>query len=102
MKNRRFITAASRLPVKVKNTQGDIIMHHSITLNEAIETVSQLPAQQQEMLLEIVHHRLAEARRKGIADSAQQAKDDLANGRIKPQSAAALINELHQTLSDET
>lgn len=76
-------------------------MSHSTTLNEAIETVSSLPQQQQEMLLEICRHRMAEARREEIANAARKAKADFSQGRYKGQSADALIQELHQGIAEE-
>ncbi len=76
-------------------------MAHSTTLNDAIETVSSLPQQQQEMLLEICRHRLAAARREEIANAARKAKADFAQGKYKDQSADALIRELHQGIAEE-
>ena len=41
------------------------------TLDQAIDTVLELPPQQQEMLLEIIYRRQVEARRQAIAQDAQ-------------------------------
>ncbi len=42
------------------------------TLDQAIDTVLELPPQQQEMLLEIIYRRQVEARRQAIAHDAHQ------------------------------
>lgn len=77
-------------------------MAQPITLNQALDTVTQLPPQQQEMLLDILQHRLHEARRDEIAESARQAQADFQQGRLTAQSAAAVIQNLHQSLEDDT
>ncbi len=76
-------------------------MPQLMTLNQAIDTVTQLPLQQQEMLLEILQHRLSEARRDEIAEAAQQARADFQQGRQKARSADAVIQELRQSLEDD-
>jgi hypothetical protein len=42
-----------------------------VTLDEAIDTVLELPPEQQEMLLDIIYRRQVEARRQEIAGDAQ-------------------------------
>lgn len=76
-------------------------MPQPTTLNQAIDTVTQLPPQQQEMLLYILQHRLNEARRDEIAEAARQAQADFQQGRLKAQPADAVIQNLHQSLEDE-
>ncbi|MBK5931882.1 hypothetical protein [Halochromatium salexigens] len=76
-------------------------MVHPITLNQAIDTVTQLPLQQQEMLLDILRHRLNEARRQEIADAARQAQADFQQGRLTAKSADAVIQDLHRSLEEE-
>lgn len=76
-------------------------MSQPMTLNQAIDTVTQLPLQQQEMLLDILQHRLCEARRDEIAEAARQAQADFRQGRLTAQSADAVIQALHQSLDDD-
>ena len=76
-------------------------MPQPMTLNQAIDTVTQLPPQQQEMLMDILQHRLSEARRHEIAEAAQQAQADFQQGRLTAQSADAIIQDLHQSLEDD-
>lgn len=73
-------------------------MVHPMTLNQAIDTVTQLPLQQQEMLLDILRHRLNEARRQEIADAARQVQADFQQGRLTAKSADAVIQGLHFSL----
>ena len=68
------------------------------TLEQALDTVSQLPLEQQEMLLKIIENRLSETRRKEIAQDAQEAITAFHQGKLSPQSAEAVITELRETL----
>lgn len=70
-------------------------------LNQAIETVAQLPLQQQEMLLDILRHRLNEARREDIAEAARQAQADFHKGQLTARSADTVIQGLHHSLEDD-
>lgn len=76
-------------------------MSYPVTLSHAIDTISKLPLQQQEMLLDILQHRLSETRRQGIADAAQQARADFQQGQLKAETADVVIQDLHQSLADE-
>jgi len=69
-----------------------------ITLEQALDTVSQLPPEQQEMLIDIIQNRLIEARRQEMAQDAQAAIAAFHEGRLKPQSAEHIIAELRETL----
>ncbi len=75
-------------------------MVYPVTLNQAIDTVAQLPLQQQEMLLDILHHRLNEARRQEIADAARQARADFQQGQLTAKSADAVIQDSRRSLEE--
>jgi hypothetical protein len=72
------------------------------TLDQALDIVMQLPAEQQEMLLDILHRRLVEARRQEIARDAQESLADYSAGQLNPQSAAEGIAELHNSAFPST
>ena len=71
-----------------------------ITLNQVLEDASQLPDEQQEMLIEILRHRLYESRREEIARDAQQSLHDFRQGLFRPQSAQEIMAELDQFLDE--
>ena len=58
----------------------------TITLNQAIDTINQLPLEQQEMLVSIFQKRLIEIRRKQIAQDAQESLNAFHKGPYTPQS----------------
>ncbi|VAW40532.1 hypothetical protein MNBD_CHLOROFLEXI01-2348 [hydrothermal vent metagenome] len=68
---------------------------NTISLDKALETVMQLPSEQQEMLIDIVRNRQIEQRRQEIADDAQKSLAAFQAGKLKPQSTSKLIAELH-------
>jgi hypothetical protein len=70
------------------------------SLEDALNTVSQLTPEQQAMLVEIIHNRLVEARRREIAVDAKASIAAFRAGHLQPQPATAIIAEL-QSLSDE-
>ena len=70
------------------------------TLEQALNIVSQLPSEQQQMLVEIVQNRLIDIRRH---ENARDAKDALAafhQGQLKPQPFEDIIVELRETLQE--
>ncbi|MFZ0546252.1 MAG: hypothetical protein WAM60_12480 [Candidatus Promineifilaceae bacterium] len=71
------------------------------TLNEAIETVLQLPQEQQEMLLEIIQRRHIEERRREIASEAQASLGLFRAGELRPQSAQNVIAELRSSYNED-
>lgn len=72
-----------------------------VTLDQAIDAAMQLPPEQQEMLMEIIHKRQVEARRQEIADDAQESLANFREGKLKPQSVPEIIEELRQAVEDE-
>ena len=68
------------------------------TLDRALATVMQLSLDQQELLIEIVRQRHLEASRDEIARDAQESIAAFRAGKLKPQSAEAVIAELRRSL----
>jgi len=71
-----------------------------IAFDQVLDTVMQLPLEQQEMLLEIIHKRHIENRRREIAEDAQKTIAAFQSGQLKPQSAEKIIAELRHSLSE--
>jgi hypothetical protein len=73
---------------------------NTISLDEALETVMQLPPEQQEMLIDIVRHRQIERQRQEISDDAQQSLAAFRAGELESQSASDIITELRRSLDE--
>lgn len=75
-------------------------MTKPVTLDEAIDTVLQLPPEQQEMLMEILSKRRSEAWRQELAAEAEIYKAAFREGKLKAQTAEEVIADLHRALED--
>jgi hypothetical protein len=73
-----------------------------ITLDRILETVMQLPLDQQEQLIEMVRQRHIEASRDEIARDARESIAQFKAGKLKPQSAEAIIAELRRSLDEDS
>ncbi len=71
------------------------------TLDEVLDAVMGLPAEQQEMLVQIVRQRTIENRREEIAQSVQESISEFRSGKLKVQSAAEVISDLRLLLETE-
>ncbi len=71
-----------------------------ITFENVLEIVSQLPREQQEMLIEIVRKRMSEARRQEIMTECQEALAEYRTGKLKAMSATQAIADLRHYLED--
>jgi len=67
------------------------------TLDQAIDTVRQLPLEQQEILIDIFHHRHIEKRRREISVDAKRAIADFHAGKLQPKPVHEILSELHIT-----
>ena len=67
-----------------------------VTLDKVLESVMQLPEEQQEMLVEIIKHRHIEARRQEIAQGARESLALFRGGKLRPQTADEVIQELRR------
>lgn len=72
-----------------------------ITLEQALNTVNQLPIEQREMLIEIIKNQMIESHREEIAQNAKEARDAFQRGELKPQPLEDIINELKATLIED-
>ncbi len=73
-----------------------------MTLDLAIDTVMQLPSEQQQMLIAIIRQRHLENRRHEMAKDARDALEAFHQGKLRPQPFAEILAELHQTLEEDS
>ena len=71
-----------------------------ITFENVLDLVSQLPREQQEMLIDIVKKRGAEARRQEMIEECREALAEYQEGKLKPMSAKEAIADLRRYLQD--
>ena len=71
------------------------------TLNEVLDAVMEIPAEQQEMLVQIVRQRTVENRREEIAQAAEVSIAEFRSGKLKVQTAAEVISGLRLLLETE-
>ncbi|HEY9703117.1 MAG TPA: hypothetical protein V6C58_11760 [Allocoleopsis sp.] len=69
------------------------------TFEQVLDLVTELPLDQQEILIEIVQHRTAQMRRKELAAESQTALVEFRKGNLKPQTAEEAIMELRTYLN---
>lgn len=72
-----------------------------VTLDQAIDTASQLSPDQQEMLIDILSKRRIETRRNEMMADASDSLNAFRQGRLKQQPAEEAISELHHTIEDD-
>jgi hypothetical protein len=72
-----------------------------IGFEQVVDTVMELPFEQQEMLKDLITKWHIEARRAEIARDAEASLMFYRTGRLKPQSAQNIIAELRQSWDDE-
>jgi len=71
-----------------------------VTLDQALDTVIQLPFDQQAMLLDIIQRRHIASRRHEIISDAQLSITAFQRGELNVQPLTAIIAELRQTLNE--
>jgi hypothetical protein len=74
--------------------------NNMVTLDQALDTAMQLPPDEQEMLIQILHNRRIESRREEIAQDAKASVKAFHAGQLKSQTAEEAISELRQFLND--
>jgi hypothetical protein len=72
------------------------------TLDQTLELAAQLPVEQQEMLITILQRRRVDQRRAEIAAAAQASIADFHDGKLQPQPLDAILQELRQSLHEES
>jgi hypothetical protein len=70
----------------------------AMTFEQVVEMIRQFPAEQQEMLIDLIRGWRIETRRREIARDAQESLAAFRSGQLEPQSAQAVISELRQSL----
>jgi hypothetical protein len=73
----------------------------TIGFEQLVDTVRALPAEQQDMLKELITKWRIEARRSEIARDAQASLEIYRTGQLKPQSAQTIIATLRESLDDD-
>lgn len=71
---------------------------NTVTLDQALDTIMQLPLEQQEMLIEIWYRRRIEVRRQEIAQDAQASIAAFRANQYAPQPVGKIIAELRSSL----
>jgi len=72
----------------------------AMTFEQVVEMIRQFPAEQQEMLIDLIRGWRIETRRREIARDSQESLAAFRSGQLAPQSAQAVISELRQSLED--
>lgn len=73
----------------------------AMTFEQIVETIKQFPAEQQEMLVDLIQSWRAEARRREIARDAQESLAAFRSGQLEPKSAEIVIAELGKLLEGQ-
>jgi hypothetical protein len=69
-------------------------MAHSMPFGDVLEAVDQLSADEQEALVSILHHRLAEEGRKRVASDVRELRQEFAAGGCRPTTPDDLMREI--------
>ncbi len=73
----------------------------AMTFEQVVEMIKQFPAEQQDMLIDLIHGWRTKARRREIARDAQESLTAFSGGQLDPQSAQAATTELRQSLQGQ-
>ena len=66
----------------------------TITFQKAIEVIESFPEEQQEVLIDIVQHRLIEQHREKLAQSIKKARNEYAEGKVRRGAVDDLMKEI--------
>ncbi len=72
-----------------------------MTFDKLLDTINQLPFEQQEMLIDISRKRLIEVRRQKIAQNAQESLEAFRKGQLGSQSADQVVQKLHELIDED-
>lgn len=61
---------------------------------DVVESVDRLSPDEQEALVEIIHHRIAERRRERLVAEVQEARAEYGRGEARPAGAADVMDEI--------
>ncbi len=70
-------------------------MPSTLPFGELVEAVDQLPPDDQETLMQILHRRLAARRRKQLAADIEEARQEFARGDCRPTTPDELMREIN-------
>lgn len=70
--------------------------HTTSTFQNALEVIESLPEEQQESLIDIVHHRIIERRREILAKNIHEARQEYLRGDVKRGTVDDLLKELSE------
>ena len=73
----------------------------TVTLNKVLQLAGALPEDEQELLVEIIRKRRAEAWRKEVANYARKASRQVRAGKLKGETAESLVQRLSNQWDDE-
>jgi hypothetical protein len=71
-----------------------------LTFEKLLDNIEDLPIDQQELLMNIVSHRLADKRRQQLAQECQEGLVEFRSGQLKPMTAEEAIADLHNFLAE--
>jgi hypothetical protein len=69
-----------------------------MSFDNILDSVIELPVEQQKSLIDIIRMRLNDKRRTEIAEDAQESIKNFRNGNFQPETAESLIERLHLSL----
>ncbi len=69
-------------------------MHTSTNLNDFLESVSKLPLDDQLMISEIIHKRVIEEKRKKLAESVKESKEEYRANKTKHGSIEDFLKDI--------
>ncbi len=73
----------------------------TLAFEQIVDTVMQLPPEQQELLADLLTGWRIEARRREIARDANDSLNAYRAGKYKPQSASTIINRLRESIEEQ-
>ncbi len=71
-------------------------VRQTVTFQEALDIVGSLPQEDQEVLIEIIRHRLVEYRREKLAKNISKAREEYDRGEIRRGTVEELMKELSE------
>ncbi|QUS62287.1 hypothetical protein IQE94_17205 [Synechocystis sp. PCC 7339] len=71
-----------------------------LTFEKLLDNIEDLPIDQQELLMNIVSHRLADKRRQQLAQECQEGLVEFRSGQLKRMTAEEAIADLHNFLAE--
>jgi hypothetical protein len=69
-------------------------MHTTTNLNDFLESVSKLPLDDQLMISEIIHKRVIEEKRKKLAESVKESKEEYKTSKTKSGSIEDFLKDI--------